>query len=363
MSKLIFDASNISDSLSSANIPHTLGGASLYGFSEGNFLKYTDKVHFYIYNYSLISIIRLFFILIKYKIFLKPKLNKSNHLYFKLRKKETIFSKSHEYFLLHRAANYKNKYRFSIGNRFRDFEKKDFDFSKTLVNSYLISMPVKLKFFIKKYQKNLLGTYYKKYSVYLNKEYDVGRAINMLTNVTKVLNDSNYKYWLDGGTLLGAVRDNALIPWDHDLDIAIQYESDERLDELIRLLKKKYYVRAITFSKKESIWNLGKYRCIKTYEKKMLSRSRDGLWLDIFVFYRQTLSPSNNEMVYKYGVWGQNAYYSHDLLDQLSTITFYNNTFSVPGKVEKYLESKYGTSWKKPKKDWNVVFDDQSIVR
>ena len=68
-------------------------------------------------------------------------------------------------------------------------------------------------------------------------------------------------------------------------------------------------------------------------------------------------------MVYKYGVWGQNAYYNHDLLDQLSTITFYNNTFSIPEKVEEYLENKYGPSWREPKKDWNVVFDDRSIIR
>lgn len=42
---------------------------------------------------------------------------------------------------------------------------------------------------------------------------------NLLVNTTKLLEGAGITYWLDYGTLLAAVRDGELIPWDHDADI------------------------------------------------------------------------------------------------------------------------------------------------
>ena len=39
--------------------------------------------------------------------------------------------------------------------------------------------------------------------------------------IINLLNNSNINYWLCHGTLLGIIRDNELIPWDHDIDIAV----------------------------------------------------------------------------------------------------------------------------------------------
>ena len=39
--------------------------------------------------------------------------------------------------------------------------------------------------------------------------------------IIKILNGHKIKYWICQGTLLGIVRDNQLIPWDHDIDIAV----------------------------------------------------------------------------------------------------------------------------------------------
>ena len=211
-----------------------------------------------------------------------------------------------------------------------------------------------------KYNANLYSGIYKKFSVSFDNKTEL-EAVELLEGVVSTLEKYGCNYWLDGGTLLGAVRDKKLIPWDHDLDVGIKYENDDILEKLILQLRKKYYIRPLPFSSEENIWDLGKYRIIKVYPRKYLFFSTK-LCIDIFIFYREVLG-TTNQLVYKYGVWNKNAYYDYNLLDKLSNISFYGRDYSIPGNTIGYLEAKYGSDWKIPKKKWNVVMDDGSIIR
>lgn len=55
--------------------------------------------------------------------------------------------------------------------------------------------------------------------------------------VINLLNDAKLDYWLCHGSLLGVIRDQCLIPWDHDADIAMWAKpglKDEITDLMLR---------------------------------------------------------------------------------------------------------------------------------
>ncbi|XP_055346771.1 ribitol 5-phosphate transferase FKRP-like isoform X1 [Paramacrobiotus metropolitanus] len=54
-----------------------------------------------------------------------------------------------------------------------------------------------------------------------------------LEHVIDVLNLNGVRYWLEGGSLLGAARNGQLIPWDYDVDLGI-YLNDTQLVQYLR---------------------------------------------------------------------------------------------------------------------------------
>lgn len=54
------------------------------------------------------------------------------------------------------------------------------------------------------------------------------RLLDILIEIDKVCRKNSINYWIDFGSLLGAVRHEGFIPWDDDLDIAMPKEDFER---------------------------------------------------------------------------------------------------------------------------------------
>ena len=59
------------------------------------------------------------------------------------------------------------------------------------------------------------------------------RMAEMLKYIDKICHEHSITYWMDFGTLLGAVRHGGFIPWDDDTDICMPIEDYERFKRLL----------------------------------------------------------------------------------------------------------------------------------
>jgi lipopolysaccharide cholinephosphotransferase len=55
----------------------------------------------------------------------------------------------------------------------------------------------------------------------------------LMKDTHEILTKHNINYWIEGGTLLGAVRHQGIIPFDDDLDIGIMHADEIRLQDIL----------------------------------------------------------------------------------------------------------------------------------
>ena len=85
-------------------------------------------------------------------------------------------------------------------------------------------------------------------------------------NVIKIIERQNISYWLDYGTLLGAVRDKSLIPWDGEFDISFWASDMPKLVKILPIFKQEGFEIEL-YSSKNFHSNL-QYSNIKLYNPK-----------------------------------------------------------------------------------------------
>ena len=78
---------------------------------------------------------------------------------------------------------------------------------------------------------------------------NVEKALRLLRDVTEVLEEYGIEYYLDFGTLIGAVRSGSFIPWDHDIDISLKNREDyPKMPEVLEEIARRYHYRTYLYT-------------------------------------------------------------------------------------------------------------------
>lgn len=197
----------------------------------------------------------------------------------------------------------------------------------------------------------------------------------LLRIVCRTLEENNLRYWLDYGTLLGAVRHKGYIPWDDDLDIAMTREEYNIASEILPEKLKKYGIDVTARNDKRiaiSIWKSGLIMDIFPMDNvdensvKSYDELRDKTIEFRKYYVKNERLPASSLKEKKHEIiglpsntsplWYHNpefcsdrTVYSNNTIFPLREMEFEGYPFKVPNDCHKYLEETYGDYMSMPK--------------
>lgn len=262
---------------------------------------------------------------------------------------------------------------------------------------------IKLPFMSFKKRNRIYKKMYKEFKYYKKHDIDIrtypqatGKLRNLqmanfylLNILDKICKDNNIEYWLDFGTLIGAVRHKGCIPWDDDIDVSMMRNNYNKIYDLVN--NNTYDPNVYAEFYRHNVPHMtGKWIIMKILHKKFAD-----LFVDIFPYdylgkqlnveeqyefsqivkntkqiiqrkYRPNmttfeLKKDNDKWCnFLYGakevpdensdlIWGmdyehawRNWIYSHSTIFPLQDIEFEGKTFKCPHRKEEYLMKVYG---------------------
>lgn len=179
-------------------------------------------------------------------------------------------------------------------------------------------------------------------------------AISTLIKITDILDRHNVPYFLEGGTLLGIVRDKAILPWDHDIDLSITEESINMVLKLRWVFFRHGFNLSLRRSKTEAVpCNKNDITIIKikpsfSYLLSIIFSPRyiNSVICDIFV-------KKKHSGFYYWQAMDKVMRVSENYFNSYTFVSFYNRNLKVPSNYINYLAEKYG--------DWTVSVKEMEL--
>jgi hypothetical protein len=176
-------------------------------------------------------------------------------------------------------------------------------------------------------------------------------AVDLLLMLSENLKSDDVPHYIDAGTLLGVYRDNALIPWDDDLDFSVNANHlTHTIQVLEQQLPKMLEITGVT-------WTLHKYINQQAYGAvpigairalKLLPDDDSGAFPGIDFFVKYIQGEHMDYCLASRGFRMPSLHFSH-----MQSHAFAGGEVSLPNAVEAYLEGHYG-DWQIPQKEWSL---------
>lgn len=236
-------------------------------------------------------------------------------------------------------------------------------------------------------------------------------AASVLKQIKETFDKHDIEFWLDLGTLLGAVRDGKFIPWDNDIDLGTWYKSLPKIASAVKELRSKGFTvyGPVSYPRNYPIFNInvnilrkegcpvsvilyrldgdkatspgskpvhlaGKFlkylsgvlsapryfelshhhevnRGTTSVQKSLIRRSLIRACISLPSALRKSLAEITWVIYKKLGCRHARVVVQADYFMNLPTMRFYGMEFKIPAKTEKYLAYMYGEDWKTPKKE------------
>lgn len=153
----------------------------------------------------------------------------------------------------------------------------------------------------------------------------------LLKNFDRLCQEQKWRYWIESGTLLGAVRNQQFIPWDDDVDVSMLVR------DCIQLLRNKEALKGYGL---EAAF-VEEHQIYKVYLSGDYST-----WIDIFP---RALLNGRYEFSHETtrGVW-PGEWFEKEALNGHHMYRLGDMSVRGPINVIPYLERIYGTQWRVP---------------
>jgi hypothetical protein len=176
----------------------------------------------------------------------------------------------------------------------------------------------------------------------------------LLLAVAEILDETKVPYHLEGGTLLGIVREGRLLPWDKDMDISVPAEFIGQAQSALSVLTESgWRLRAREFDVPCEV-ELAGTRLLKIKDRTGFTFFSGLAYLDVFA------KQSSGAYTY-WQAAGRIMRVSRHHYDGYEEVSFLGRQLKVPVDYEGYLTSKYG-DWRVPVEDWDCARDERTVV-